>query len=131
MCIRDRYAVVLEELASSFAVSTYTDTVAVYWFCMRPQLKPAVAIASTTGCLLYTSVLAPAYWFFHIVPKGAARLVTKEIIAKRKNIVMIAMIGYSMTTRKSRGLFGRKFSSPQWHRLNGKTGSSYGTPWKK
>ena len=37
-------------------------------------------------------VLAPAYWFFHIVPKGAARLVTKEIIAKRKNIVMIAMI---------------------------------------
>ena len=49
LAVRSLYAVVLEELASSFAVSTYTDTVAVYWFCMRPQLKPAVAIASTTG----------------------------------------------------------------------------------
>ena len=36
-------------------------------------------------------VFAPAYWFFQIVPNGAARLVTKEIIAKRKNIVIIAM----------------------------------------
>ena len=36
------------------------------------------------------NVLAPAYWFFQIVPKGAAKLVTKEIIAKRKNMVMMA-----------------------------------------
>lgn len=35
-------------------------------------------------------ILEPAYWFFQIVPKGAARFVTNEIIAKRKNIVIIA-----------------------------------------
>ena len=38
------------------------------------------------------SVLAPAYSFFQIVPKGAARFVTNEIIAKRKNIVMIGSV---------------------------------------
>lgn len=31
------------------------------------------------------------YWVFRIVPIGAARLVTKEIMAKRKNIAMIAI----------------------------------------
>ena len=33
---------------------------------------------------------AHSYWFFQIVPKGAAILVTKEIIAKMKHIVTIA-----------------------------------------
>ncbi len=35
------------------------------------------------------SMLEPSYSFFQIVPNGAARFVTKEIIAKRKNIVTI------------------------------------------
>ena len=30
-------------------------------------------------------------WFFHITPIGAAKFVTNEIIAYRKNIVIIAM----------------------------------------
>ena len=36
--------------------------------------------------------------------------------------------GYSTTTRKNRGLSGRRCFSLLWHRLNGKTGSSSGTP---
>ena len=39
------------------------------------------------------SVLAPAYSFFQIVPMGAARFVTNEIIAKRKNIVTMGTMG--------------------------------------
>jgi len=35
-------------------------------------------------------VLAPSYWFFQIVPKGAAKFVTNEIMAKMKNIVIMA-----------------------------------------
>ena len=31
---------------------TYTDTVAVYWFCIKPQLTPAVASAKTTGRMI-------------------------------------------------------------------------------
>ena len=34
----------------------------------------------------------PSNWYPQMVPMGAARLVTKEIIAKMKNIVMMATI---------------------------------------
>ncbi len=37
------------------------------------------------------NTLFPSNSFPHIVPMGAAKLVTKEIIANRKNIAMIAI----------------------------------------
>ena len=40
--------------------------------------------------IIIPKVFEPAYSFLQIVPNGAARFVTKEIIAKMKNIVIIA-----------------------------------------